>query len=105
MSVTYVRGERLRHWRTRCDQERAEHQRRNIDYRRRVLSHPELAKKLTQHPIGYDRPEQWTGFIPPQWITSASADPDHRIMNQSPQRAALVRIMTELVRLERATGE
>jgi hypothetical protein len=35
--------------------------RRNRDL---VLRHPDIAQRLTQHPLNYGRPDQWTGYIP-----------------------------------------
>jgi len=46
-----------------------------------VLAHPDLAARLCQPPIGYARPDQWNGYIPP-----ATWREQH---NDSPRRAAL----------------
>jgi len=39
---------------TRCRERRA-----------RVLSYPDLAAELCREPVGYARPEQWNGYVPP----------------------------------------
>ncbi len=56
--------------------------------REAVLAHPDLAERLTQQPIGYVRPDQWNGFVPPETF------PD-KVLNDSPRRAALVAIVDE----------
>src|SRR5262245_5922729 len=33
--------------------------------RARVLAHPDIAKRLTELPLSYAQPEQWSGYIPP----------------------------------------
>ena len=67
---------------------------RNKHRRAAVLAHPDLAAKLTEQPLNFARPDQWTGFIPP--ATTA----DHAI-NPSPVRAALVAIVAEAERRAR----
>ncbi|MGI5162747.1 hypothetical protein ACQEU3_47075 [Spirillospora sp. CA-253888] len=52
-----------------------------------VLTYPDLAARLCEDPIGYARPDQWNGFVPPE-----IADQRH---NNSPRRAALVEIVAE----------
>lgn len=37
----------------------------NQERRRAVLAHADLAERLCEHPLNYKRPDQWTGFIPP----------------------------------------
>lgn len=59
--------------------------------REAVLAHPDLAKKLTQPPLDYARPEQWNGFIPPKLI----ATEDGYEVNNSPRRHALNRLLEE----------
>ena len=50
-----------------------------------VLAHPDLAKRLTERPLSYSRPENWTGYVPPlQWRG------EH---NDSVHRRALVAIV------------
>jgi len=55
------------------------------DRRKRVLAHDDIAQLLTQQPIGYKQPQQWNGFIPPELWRERH--------NDSPRRAALVKIM------------
>lgn len=52
-----------------------------------VLAHPDLAQKLTEPPLDYQRPEQWNGFVPPEYFNQQ--------VNDSPRRAALVEIVAE----------
>jgi hypothetical protein len=60
---------------------------RSAERRARVLQHPDLAELLTRPEVGYARPDQWTGYIPPEmWCEKR---------NDSPRRAALVAIATE----------
>ncbi len=56
--------------------------------REAVLAHPDLAERLTRQPIGYVRPDQWNGYVPPE------AFPD-KVPNDSIRRAALVAIVDE----------
>lgn len=52
-----------------------------------VLAHPDLAQRLTEQPLNYATPQQWTGFVPPeQWGGRRNA---------SPVRDALVEIVAE----------
>ncbi len=55
--------------------------------REAVLSYPDLAERLTQPPLGYVQPSQWTGFVPPELFNNQ--------INDSPRRAALVAIVDE----------
>jgi|SRR5699024_3997573 len=59
----------------------------NAERRRAVLSHPDLAERLCEHPLSYKRPDQWTGFIPPEMWQGQP--------NNSPRRLALVAIYEE----------
>jgi hypothetical protein len=52
-----------------------------------VLAYPDLAKRLTDSPLDYERPEQWNGFVPPAEFNG--------VHNDSPRRAALVAIVEE----------
>lgn len=67
-----------------------EHKQRRDEIARRrelILSHPDLAARLTEAPLGYAKPEQWNGYIPPElW---------NGVRNDSPRRAALVEILAE----------
>ena len=50
---------------------------RNSDRRAAVLSHPDLAKRLTQPLFSYARPEQWTGYIPPAFVNLGASELCH----------------------------
>jgi hypothetical protein len=66
---------------------------RSRERRERVLKHPDLAELLTRPEVGYARPDQWTGYVPPEmWNDSR---------NDSPRRAALVAIATEAMNREK----
>ena len=65
-----------------------------------VLRFPDIAAKLTEFPMSYARPEQWTGFIPPKWVTAPHGS--GWVLNDSPSRAALLAIHAEAV--ERAAS-
>jgi hypothetical protein len=52
-----------------------------------VLAQPDIAKRLTEAPLGYARPEQWNGFVPPEIWNGAR--------NDSPRRAALLEIIDD----------
>lgn len=60
--------------------------------RRLVLSHPDLAARLCEPPLGYTKPAQWSGFIPPEEFNG-----EH---NRSPRRDALIDIAAEALRRE-----
>lgn len=67
------------------------------DNRRGVLGYPDLARKLTEPPIGFERPEQWNGFVPPeQWREQH---------NDSARREALVELVAEAARRDVESGE
>lgn len=87
--------------------------------RERVLRHPDLAKRLTEPPLSYDRPEQWNGFVPPaefqdempEGLHSSALDGGYPNQhgkrtggtrpNRSPRRSALVAICAEALKRER----
>lgn len=59
-----------------------------------VLKYPDLAQKLTEQPINCQRPEQWSGGIPPEmW---------REMPNDSPIRPAVLAILAEAERRDRA---
>lgn len=62
-----------------------------------VLRHPEVARRLTRPPLDYARPEQWTGYIPPE-----SWNGEH---NDSPRRAALLDIIAAAEAVERTPDD
>lgn len=55
--------------------------------REAVLAHPDLAQRLTEPPLGYARPQQWNGFVPPETFNGTR--------NDSPRRAALVELVEQ----------
>lgn len=80
--------------------------------RARVLSHPDLVKRLTEPPLRMTDPNRWTGWIPPRTlpadICGRACGRDHRPcsnqhaarFNTSPYRRALVEIAAEAYRRE-----
>lgn len=52
-----------------------------------VLSHRDLAARLTQSPLDFTAPERWNGFVPPEHFNG--------VVNRCQRRAALVEIVTE----------
>lgn len=63
----------------------------NAHRRGLVLAHPDLAAKLAEQPLCFNRPDQWTGFVPPAiWCTGA--------INTSPVRVALLAVAAEAER-------
>ena len=57
-----------------------------------VLKHADLAARLTQPPLSYGRPDQWTGYIPPAMWAGWP--------NDSRRRAVLVEVAAEAWRRE-----
>lgn len=55
-----------------------------------VLAHPDLAQRLTEPPLGWAKPEQWNGGIPPETFSG-----EH---NNSARREALIEIVAEAAR-------
>lgn len=81
-----------RDWRAVWEPMRAQARAAAEARRSRVLAHPDLAEALTERPIGYARPEQWNGYVPPAlWREE---------LNTSPHRAGLVEICAEALRRE-----
>lgn len=87
--------------------------------RERVLRYPDLAKRLTEPPLGYKRPQDWSGWVPPatgevEACPACQSDPGkwgckrpghHARANNSRRRAALVEIAAEaLAREDAAAG-
>jgi hypothetical protein len=66
--------------------------------RERVLRYPDLASKLTEPPLNYERLDQWNGWLPPAFISGH----DGEIPNDSPRQAALVDLAAEALRRHRA---
>lgn len=59
--------------------------------RRLVLAYPDIAAKLCAPPIGYARPEQWTGYIPPRF--DAERIDGVTPINTTPRRTALLELL------------
>lgn len=57
--------------------------------RRRVLAHPDLAKRLCEPPYNLAAPEMWTGFVPPAEVPVAT----YWRPNNSPIRRQLIDIL------------
>ncbi|MFK0140668.1 hypothetical protein [Streptomyces murinus] len=74
----------------------AEAQRAAAHRRGLVLRYPDLAKKLTEPPIGHSTPEAWTGYIPPATDCTGA-------INTAACRPALLAIVAEAERRDRTT--
>lgn len=86
----------------------------SAERRARVLRYPDLATRLTQPPLLFRRPEDWTGWVPPAALEVEACPacrddpgkwgcnrPGHtRRLNDSARRAALVEIAAEALRRE-----
>ncbi len=76
-----------------CMQAAAAERAQTAEQRRLVLEYPDLAAGLCREPIGYKRPEQWTGYIPPVFDRER---PDGTVPpNDSPRRAALLALLEQ----------
>lgn len=62
--------------------------------RDQVLAHPDLAAQLVRR-LGYQRPDQWNGYVPPRWFESGGITGERWIPNDSPARAVLVELVAE----------
>jgi hypothetical protein len=89
---------------------------RGAQHRRRlVLSHEDIAHRLVTE-LGYQRPDQWNGYIPPRiaeyrsenrfggaWLDGVwVADPMIGLLNTSPRRQALLEIVAAAAERERS---
>lgn len=84
--------------------------------RESVLKYPDLARALTEPPLGFRRPEEWNGYIPPGAMPQDACpqcrnDPGRRgcrnpmhtaPLNNSPRRTALVALVEEASRRDKA---
>lgn len=93
-----IRGDR-RNWRAIWESLRAGAHAEAQARRARVLAHPDLAEALTEQPIGYARPEQWSGYVPPRTDAVRSQD-GAAPLNTSARRRALVELAAEALRRE-----
>lgn len=82
--------------------------------RARVLRYPDLAARLTEPPLRFPRPTQWSGYIPPRVLAedtcprcpAGCVNREHTAkVNASPERRALVEIASEALRREQGTQE
>ena len=48
----------------------------NRDRRTAVLAHDDLRRRLVKE-LGYAKPEQWNGYVPPAIVNPSSGDPDY----------------------------
>lgn len=68
-----------------------------VKRRLRVLAQPDIARRLTQPPLAWTRPENWNGYIPPgTWGER---------LNDAPERAALLAILADVIEAEKAPAE
>lgn len=58
-----------------------------------VRQYDDLAKRLTQPPLRFARPEQWNGYLPPRMTPVAGGF----AYNDSPKRVHLVALVREAV--------
>lgn len=79
--------------RTACMQAAAAARAQIAEQRRLILAYPDLAARLCAAPLGFKRPEQWTGYIPPAFDRER---PDGTVpQNDSPVRAALMALLEQ----------
>jgi hypothetical protein len=71
------------------------------EQRKLVLRYPDIAARLCEAPLGYKRPEQWTGYIPP--ARDAESEMGAVPLNTSRYRTALMDILEAAA--ERADSE
>jgi hypothetical protein len=79
-------------WRKRF----AETQQRMKQQKAAVLAIPELAQRLTEPPLGFAKPEQWNGGIPPETFNGERNDSARRdallaLVEEAGQQAAITR--------------
>ncbi len=86
-------------WRKAREEAKAECKRRKD----LVLRHPDIAVKLTQTPLNYERPDQWNGYIPPVTIPDHTTNVDGYVENNSPRLAAFRALVREAELREEAT--
>jgi hypothetical protein len=81
-----MQGDLARMWKGVSAQAKAENDRR----KRLVLAHPDLAAKLTEAPIGFARPDCWSGYVAMEIGING--------INRSPIRRALAALLAEAER-------
>jgi hypothetical protein len=60
----------------------------SIEQVKMVMRYRDLAERLCQPPIGYAKPEQWNGYVPPAY--DAERIDGVTPLNDSPRRTALL---------------
>lgn len=70
----------------------------NAERKATVMQHPDLAARLCDRPMGYERPDQWTGYIAP--ATTEIGEGYLAKRNDSPYRAQVVAIYEEALARE-----
>ncbi len=87
---------------------RAEARSEAASRRKRVLAHPDLAKLLTERPLGFQRPEQWNGYVPPAtgfWgRVSRPGELPAEVPNNSPAYLALCELGRAVAERERGSA-
>lgn len=68
------------------------------DRKARVRAHPDLADRLCRT-LGYQRFDQWSGYVPPGWAWGPGGDTD---ANASPVRAELIAVLRLVAEREKA---
>lgn len=81
-----IEGDIKRMYRDEIAKSAAENDRRKA----LVLKHDDLAKRLTEPPVGFARPDCWTGFVPMEHNAAG--------LNRSPIRQALAALVAEAER-------
>lgn len=66
-----------------------------------IMRYPDIRARLCDPPLGYAKPEQWHGYIPPAY--DAERIDGVTRLNDSPRRTALLALLEEAA--ERADAE
>jgi hypothetical protein len=91
-----------RDWRALWEPLRAQAKVEASRRRTRVLAHADLAARLCEPPLGYARPEQWSGYVPPKLMPDNRVKgPPRMVLNDSPRRLALVELCSAALARER----
>lgn len=84
-----------------CVQAAREAAKQTDDQHKLINRYRDIAAKLCNPPLDYDRPDQWHGYIPPAYCAE-DVDGVTRL-NDSPRRTALLALLEEAA--ERADAE
>lgn len=71
------------------------------DQHKLINRYKDIAAKLCDPPLSYDKPEQWHGYIPPAY--DGEREDGTTPLNHSPRRVALMALLEEAA--ERADAE